>query len=345
MPQKKSYDSGRIPAIDAVRAVAIFAVVVIHSDPLTEARYSIGSVVLGDLIDFACRFAVPFFFITAAYFIGRRLQAQQEQVAVIRSFCLRLLSLIAAWYIVYIFWPTDWGKSFDQGLIRSAYWNATTLFSDPSKIMIGPRQHLWFLSALLFGILHVVFALMVASRWLVCLYSLVLYVFGLCQGPYRHLLDSELSLPHVPGWLLLPPLIIAMGLLAGKAQVSIRRGVAWGLFIFGTFTTLFEAFLLHAQYGISLSSHDFMIGTPFQALGLLFLAVVYPNWLEATPLPNWGRYTMGVYAAHVAVIELFDIRAAGTLAWELLKAPLAYALTLVLVIGLAKFNPLRRFLT
>jgi surface polysaccharide O-acyltransferase-like enzyme len=204
--------------------------------------------------------------------------------------------------------------------------------------------HLWFLSALLIGTLHVAILQTVGRGGPVIFYFVTLYIIGLTNGAYSAIPEIASLNLGVPGRLALPPLLIALGWSMSMRQVPISHSLAWMLFLGGTLLFISEAFYLHQSYRVPLIGHDFLLGTPLQAIGLLALAIARPERGAKTPLPAWGRYTLGVYAAHVAVMELVGARDPGNIAWETLKPLLVYALTLGLVVGLSRVPALRRFM-
>lgn len=336
---------GRASSIDAVRAIAIFAVLAIHCDPFVSGEYAFGRIVLGDVVDLLARFAVPFFFITSGYFLGQKCSRSASRLSALGTFSIRLAGLVAFWYAFYVVWPPDWIKAFEQGWVRTAYWSAFDLFNSVGNFLAGPPAHLWFLMALLIGCVHVFVIALFGSPILVLLYFSCLYLIGLGQGVYGFIPELNEVLPKAPGTLTLSPLIIALGWRSATSADRVRREVGWALFIFGTVSTFVEAWMLLQAHNVPLQNHDFLLGTPFQALGLLYLVRGYPDWGSRTPLPKWGRYTLGVYAGHVAVMEVIGARESGSLVWELIKTPLLYALTLVAVAWAAQWTRARLFVT
>ena len=335
--------AGRIPSIDAARAIAIFAVLAIHCDPFIGPVYSLGGVSLGELIDLAGRFAVPFFFVVSGYLLGKRCRKSGRDLRIVSGFAGRLAGLVFFWYAFYLLWTPDWNEAWESGWVRLTYWRAAALFGDARNLLAGPRAHLWFLPALLIGTLHV-FAVTRVKRCIPCLiYLAVLYAMGLGAGAYaNHSLLGPLS-PGVPGGLMCAPLIIATGWWSAGDTVWMGRRIACLLFIGGTAATFIEAWILLVTYGVPLEGHDFLLATPFQIWGLLNLLRSYPTWAQRTPLPVWGHYTLGVYAGHVAVMEVLGAREGGGLLWEFLKTPLVYLLTLSLVGLLARWPRVRPF--
>jgi len=333
----------RIHSLDAIRTVAILGVVAIHCDPFTGRMLGPEWTLLGSLIDLLSRFAVPFFLVTAGYFLGVKSREGRPPLLFVASFAWRLLGLTLFWYAFYIFWPVDWQASIDHGFLRVAYWNATSLFGSASRLLDGPRVHLWFLSALLIGGLHIALLWSTVRTRFVIFYVVALYALGLTNGAYSAIPEVAAFNPSLSGRLALPPLLIALGWSVATRSNLVRPAAALTLFLTGTALFVGEAWFLHQAYGVPLSGHDFLLGTPLQAVGLLALAVAHPDWGAKTPLPTWGRYTLGVYAAHVAVMEALGARAPGdNLAWEASKPLFVYVLTLALVVGLSRIRVLRR---
>ena len=104
---------------------------------------------------------------------------------------------------------------------------------------------------------------------------------------------------------------------------------------------LLEAVWLHVRFAVPLSGHDMLLGTPFQAVGLMALALSRPDWGASTPLPTWGRYTLGVYTAHVMILELFHLHEFYGFFWEFAKAPVIFATTIIMVMLLSRLSILR----
>lgn len=336
---------GRIPSIDAVRTLAIIAVVAIHCDPFISGGHVYPGAAVGDLIDLLCRFAVPFFFVTSGYLFGKKCLLADRRFDALRAFVIRLAGLVLFWYAFYVAWPVDWAKAVEQGMVRTAYWSVHSLFSDVASVFAGPRAHLWFLMALLIGCVHVYVMALIGSRILFVAYFAILYVIGISQGAYSLVFDLATPFIHIPANLLLSPLLVAIGWCLAAGSIHVSRGTAWLLFIGGTVFTFVEAGVLFKAYQVPLQNHDFLLATPLQALGLLSLLSSYPSWASETPLPAWGRYTLGVYAAHVAVLETLGATVRDEIVWSLVGTPLVYAVTLLCAIGLAKWKRLRRFVT
>jgi surface polysaccharide O-acyltransferase-like enzyme len=331
----------RIASIDAIRALAVFGVVIIHCDLFRKAGFGDNWRLAGSLIDLASRVAVPFFMVAAGYFFGIKSREQCFGVAIVSTFARRLFIVFSFWYVFYIFWPADWRLAIDQGYWRTIYWDANALLHHTARLVIGPRAHLWFLSALLLGTIHVALIGRIAGWRLLMPYSVILYLLGLANGAYQAIPEVNAVSPRLWGNLALPPFLIALGWAMSQQKITIRYKAALGLFLLGSLLVLLEAVWLHVRFAVPLSGHDMLLGTPFQAVGLMALALTRPDWGASTPLPTWGRYTLGVYTAHVMILELFHLHEFNGFFWEFAKAPVIFATTIIMVMLLSRLSILR----
>lgn len=195
----------RIASIDAIRALAVFGVVIIHCDLFRKAGFGDNWRLAGSLIDLASRVAVPFFMVAAGYFFGIKSREQCFGVAIVSTFARRLFIVFSFWYVFYIFWPADWRLAIDQGYWRTIYWDANALLHHTARLVIGPRAHLWFLSALLLGTIHVALIGRIAGWRLLMPYSVILYLLGLAYGAYQAIPEVNAVSPRLWGNLAFPP--------------------------------------------------------------------------------------------------------------------------------------------
>ena len=97
----------RIQSIDSFRVIAILAVISIHTQPFSDTHYfGENDKVLAALFYQGTRFAVPFFFIAAGYFFGKKLENNKNQAnIVVYSSILRVLEIWIFWNIFYPYQP------------------------------------------------------------------------------------------------------------------------------------------------------------------------------------------------------------------------------------------------
>src|SRR5262245_7522755 len=134
----------RIPSVDAFRVLAILAIVCGHCRTFAD----LGPAWLHPSFMNVCRFAVPFFFIAAGYFFGRKLRAEGPTSGVLAAFVARLGCLAAVWGVFYYCVP--------NGFIARALHAARGLEYPPGPFPYGAFDFqltttepslIWFLTA------------------------------------------------------------------------------------------------------------------------------------------------------------------------------------------------------
>jgi hypothetical protein len=90
-----------------------------------------------------------------------------------------------------------------------------------------------------------------------------------------------------------------------------------------------ESLWLWITFGSDPTRHSFLIGTIPFGLGMAALALARPNLGSALPAWRLGSATLGVYAAHLLVIDLLVTLGAGRRSVpEVVVPPIVYGLTL-----------------
>lgn len=85
--------------IDFIKFFAIYFVVVIHTGPFKNEP------LIYETINIFARFAVPFFFMTSGYFLGKNLQTKKDPGQYIKKSFIKNLSLYITW--IFIFFVYD----------------------------------------------------------------------------------------------------------------------------------------------------------------------------------------------------------------------------------------------
>ena len=147
----------RISSIEWARTLAILAVIVIHISPFAspfdptlwpEPHYQM----LAGFFNQVSRFAVPFFFMSAGYFLYPKWQHGQV-VRVTWLYVRPLLVLWVLWSVVYALLPMTLKQWANDGYVAGVSANWHWLSSDPlNQWWVGGMVHLWFLPALVLAV-------------------------------------------------------------------------------------------------------------------------------------------------------------------------------------------------
>ena len=168
------------------------------------------------------------------------------------------------------------------------------------SILEGTKDHLWFLTALIFSLGLI--SLFLKRGWFRCLwtFSIALFLFGLAAGSYsvtpfgisiRFCYKAELA-----------PLFALIGFWLSRKPIPGLR-LALVLTMGGLALQLSESYLLWKYYG-AMPCQDFLFGTLPYGIGVFALALAFPQMGAKTHLPDWGQQTLGIYVSHMLVLYL-----------------------------------------
>lgn len=322
---KDGLRSGRNGGIDAMRFVAIAAVVLLHSLPPTPPPMSAGDAVVA----MACRFAVPFFFLVAGYFL--RIDGRGARDLITRPL-LRLVPVyLGALAIYYVAWHAlgiePWHLSLRD--LRNG----------------GPIFHLWFLPALGVGLVFTGVGVRYVGLRATIAAAALLAIAGLGLTSYRELYAAALP-GNRSGWLFAPLYVVAGQAIArGRSRVRLAPALA---LMGGSYALLVgeEAMLQHLSGAPVIESHDFMLATLPFGVGALLTALARG---QTTP-PMWsvraGRMALGLYIFHLLFLRLLrPAIGTGSAGAILLLATATLAATLLSVIALARLPVMRRLVS
>ncbi|MFQ6861278.1 MAG: acyltransferase family protein [Beduini sp.] len=172
---KMSRDTGiamnNYKILDVMKYIAAIMVICIHCGPLFEQPY------LNFFIkQIVCRIAVPFFFISSAYFIRKGSDGNPIYVT---SYLKRLIKSYWAWSLVFIPIGLDW---IHQNLSIAGYLLPFALIY--GLIHLGTYYHLWYVPALIFSVYTINKLLKRYSYKILFIIAVVLFVFGSFETYY-----------------------------------------------------------------------------------------------------------------------------------------------------------------
>lgn len=157
--------------VDIMKYVAAFMVICIHTNqlfPQLELNFFIKQIV--------CRIAVPFFFISSAFFVR---QSKDKNTKYVKGYLINLTKSYLLWSIVFIPIGLDW---IYQNLEISGQLLPFALIY--GLIHIGTYYHLWYIPALLFSIFCVDRLLKHISYKKLFVIAFFLYLFGSLESYY-----------------------------------------------------------------------------------------------------------------------------------------------------------------
>lgn len=340
----------RVESIDAMRVLAMFAVIQIH----TPWQGGAGDLTIdtATFLDQIARFAVPFFFVISGYFWSAGSAANGDYWA--RSVTISKRALL-----VFLFWSLLYGIDNSVKIIRHD--GATILFERVISIAYpmhplgfvnslfqGTKYHLWFLPALAIAALISGALLSRRREGMLFVLAVALFVVGLAGSAYS---DSPFGLTANFRFRNGPFFSLIM-FVSGHAIQRYGQGVKLlpvgiAMAMGGFVLQHVESTWIHQQWGGRLT-HDYVAGTYFYGVGLSMIALSNTRFLRIKSLVSIGPLTLGVYASHCFFVDRMhwlEHLVPGPTVRQVAYVAIVFTLALSTSFVLAQWHRTRRFVT
>lgn len=284
LPRAPAAGRERHAGIEAARLVLCLAVVLLHALPDLTRPAAIA-------VAAACRMAVPFFFIAAGAFL--RVPARWTSQILTRP--ARVLALYGVWFVLYIFFFRVHGPG----------WRP-----HPTDLLTGGAAfHLWFLPALAVSLMMVASGLALGLPRRTLAAAVLLAAASLAFGSYH----QALGLPLLRGTRsLAAPLFVMIGVLLSRRTLRLGLAGALGLLMLAYGLELGEEWLIARLSAAPPTSHDIILSTYLLGIAAFLVARALPPLPAVRWVAKGGRVSLGVYAAHLAILLLLSPRIGGS---------------------------------
>lgn len=325
-----SNTKARNPSIDALKGIAIIAVILLHvpTSPAAESVY-------WQLLDIFGRFAVPCFFLISGYFFRLSWNRTKEKIEVFRKSAFRIIPIFLFWALFYATVPPFVGElKMPQRLEAiSAY--------PLSFILNGNVYHLWFLSSLMQGLVILGIYLWIGRLYLGLAVGSILFTISLVISTYFvSSLGSSITFDMKSGPFF-STLFVLLGATLADGRYRLGNGIAIAATVFGFLICVAEVSFLHFFYGQPFRGTSLMFGIIPMALGLMNLSL--NGCIQIPWLASIGRYSLGIYVIHPWFIEILKLPRFGILLdLPILIFFLALFLSFLITVLLAKIPYLRK---
>jgi surface polysaccharide O-acyltransferase-like enzyme len=355
----------RIYSFDTLRAVAIFFVITIHTDPFNDVGL-VGNVI-NFTIDTTARFAVPLFFLVAGYLFSINLHYKGENY--VRAY----LSRVAATYAFGVFVALPVRLLIGTGsiiltsdsIVPRLAAELLRVFDSVDILYYGlpimTMGHLWFLAALGYSILIIYFAQRQGWIFYLLILATALHGIGISVEAYRFATDFPFKTRHV---LFFGLFYTTTGYWLERQSYSVRdtnsRAILSLVVAFGLLHLIeryFLGYILDLASG-PLSETVFTVNysllTPFFTVAIFLFALSTPKLGEGSYLQRFGVLTIGIYVLHIPVlfllrnmarlISIFTVYTPSeTIIWHIVLTPVVYVLSLFGYIALGRLNVVNYF--
>lgn len=211
-------------SIDLFKAFSAIMIIFLHANTLSISHPFLQA----QIVQLFSRLGVPFFFITSAFLLSKKLQAGSlvQGVKTTKSYVYRLLKLYAFWIIVNL--PLVYSEFFvNIKLPASRQWTLLVLNTLLSDTFPGS----WYVTASIFSAIFVFVILRKRSTWSKILICLPFYVVVVLASLYARLLPQNFMLIidnpayfYLPTTILTGPFYFVLGeVLAKYEEVLVKQ--------------------------------------------------------------------------------------------------------------------------
>lgn len=314
-------------------------IVSIHTDPFRGV--GVYGNTLNFLIDSAARFAVPFFFVTSGYFFA--LKATRRDPT---TYFIKRATTITSLYIfglllalpVFLAGNVSHAETNAEPIVQSTFLRIGEFISPLELLYYGTSISviLWFLPALLFSLGLIYLAILSKTTKYLLPLSIGLHIIGLLGASYTMFVDIPFKTRDA---LFFGFFYTSLGywIAASDWQPNSKHSSFYlGTTILVSILHIGERYVLgYVLTGETLAqgvyTASYTIGTAFLTISLFVFLLSRPNLGRSTPVPSWGKYAVGIYVVHPAVLFVFErtdgllhyigIETTTTLLWHLLLTP------------------------
>lgn len=165
---KKKY----YPAIDIMKLVCAILVIIVHTNPL-QPYFPLANFIL---INVFGRVSVPFFFLSSGYLFAQNLKSKGNDY--FKTYIWSLIRLYLIWFVIYIPFGLMRIHEMVPGEISPLLWIGVFF---EALFLHGSYFHLWYLAALILGLIMVYFFQKHFKMKYLILIGIVLFIIGLSE--------------------------------------------------------------------------------------------------------------------------------------------------------------------
>lgn len=333
----------RVESVDAIRVIAIVAVIGIHTTPFDSSPQTFGQVPnVATVFNQLARFAVPVFFVLSGFFWGCKALNNRSALRSSVMTAGRLLLLAAAWSLLYLLLMNVYDQPMEglHDYARLLKTNVLEISNRPlMTLMQGTKVHLWFLISLACSMLITSVLVEWKQQRLLVFGAVILFLIGTAGKAYSLTpigFKSSFNLRDGPFFSLI---FFVTGYLLSRYQN--RQGwLAKGFFValFGLSIHLAELHFLNRIWGVRLIQ-DYVFGTYFFGTGAAMVALSGSPILAHLKIAPLGPFVLGIYLSHFIFVDLLkslDRQYAGLVAWDILYLSTVFLFSFLLTVALSK---------
>jgi hypothetical protein len=261
---------------DLFRLIGAFFIMALHT--------SLGSMPLAvaDNILLLSRWAVPFFFISTGFFIGKKIDTTGKiQLSTIQGNISRLMTVFLIANAIYLLIHLLMGD-FSFGI---------------ETIFAGTNTHLWFIGSLLFGYFFIWYCLFNNQLITLIIISISIIIIALYANSYSYFFKTSIADFSVYRFLLSIPFMGAGIYISKHNHLSTYKAILLLLMVLGIGLQIIEANVFANLFNISKQQHQLLLGTLLIAPSIFILSSSLR--IPINVFSQWGKeHSLFIYLYH-----------------------------------------------
>ena len=334
----KNKSTNYIYSINTLRFIANFCIVLVHC----KAFYILPTFGVNNVLFFLSyifydlsRLALPVFFMLAGYLFGKVYQRNGLLNSTYMKFAKKISFIFICLVFLYSI-PVQQDAYYDftidhNGFLHAYYWHLLNLFRNPIFLIVqGPKYHLWFLPALLFGITFI--TLLITMKLEKLLIYIIIIPYLLCSF-FKPFIDTpviaNLTIMHFIG-LAMSITQVGLGYLMAK-EPKLTKKMYQQLCWVGIVMLLIQS-LFTSVFQIDINK-IIMVGSVPLAMGVIIWAILHPNFGKNSIFSAFGTLTLWIYGIHPFILDQlikYKYKFDFTI-WNIFFPISVYAISLVIV--------------
>lgn len=281
MPELKERNN----LLDSFRLLAAFAVMHLHTQ-LGDIGYEWSSIVR-----FGCRWAVPFFFISAGHYLAIKNEKSTISILSIRSNLINLIGILIIASAVYIIFA--W--------LSGYMW----FHNDVKYLFIGSFWHIWFIGSMIFAYIMLWFIDEVLGRRLLYICGTITLLGCIIISEFSFLLPLKISYEEIPRFIS-GFAFMTLGMLLSKINFSqVNRFFLLTLAIISLCVVFIELYVGKIGNYINLYQIELSLGSSLLAITLFICSQVLTT--EKNMMSVIGkRYSLFIYLYHILIFKMIS---------------------------------------
>lgn len=328
--------------LDIAKFVSALLVIAIHCAPFIDWSENVNFV----YVQIIARLAVPFFFIASGWLFFRKIDAgagwrDENNLRQLKRYWKRIARIYIVWSLLYL-------PLLAVGWIRDGFTTVTLLRVVRDFLFNGTYYHLWFLSALLWGVPLVYWMVTHWRRRTIFFITLLLYVMGMLVNVYGILLKDvpiigtlvvqyESVFVTTRNGFFFAPIFLTLGTSVDELLTGRYRIQSAAAFLF-SFTIYAGEALALRHVGIMndlTSMYLMLVPTVF----FLFMFLMQFSFPSNAVLEGMRRQSLLIYVSHIYFVLLWLRLLPDAHFWVYLLSILCSELLAVTIIKTAKRWP------